>query len=424
MEESEHYVKKGIFSTLIDTTGKIVVSSIENYYKKKIAEKNREHETFLQANKYREESLLEYKKSENQLALNKEIIKESHRARLKEQKDYFLRWKGQMDYDFFLKHSWPLISPPEMLPHSFQNADLNSGQIPLLIICTGYPRKIAPIIESAINKLDQVLTSIDRNPKNHDQRTLLYTGGWRNDGNFKHLSGRAVVDILHNVLKGYPTLVLQPIYYEFENKISFNSSFWGLGSVDPPFTKNIFDISYSETSTTQEEKSVIVNKITAELAIITISVSDTYHLLEYNAMPQFRHLLEYKDIFNESLIPVYSSILPVREIFSAWALLNNGDNLILTPEIGAAFLNECISLSNIEDKTWVIKASNDLLNRNIPFKFLFADATKHDILFDKLEKNYQLLSILNELAWKCNLDYDSEIIEAWKFYINNSNIFK
>lgn len=442
-------IKEGI-STIMKSSAQIIISSIEHSYKKELAAKKfeyyvllgdqkfeydkllqykkLEHEKLLQYTKFEHDKLLEDKKFEhnkllederfkNARILNKEIIDNTHIARLNEQRDYFLCRKAEMNYDYFLKHSWPLISPPEMLLHTLQT-NSNPYQIPLLIIFAGYTQEIAPIIESIINKLDEILTSIDGYLKNQEQRTILYTRGWRSDEEFKHLNGQAVILNIFEILKGYPTLVLEPIYNKHFSKIFVNASFWSLGSKDPLIKKKVFEISYPDKSNSYENESALVSKMTAGLATVLVSISDMYNFLEYNRMPQIRHLIEYKEIFDNLLASEYNRILPEKEIFLAWCLLNNGNNLIVMPKVGASFLSEIAGLKNVENQLWITEAFNDILNNNIPFRLLIKNPSTYDRLYNELLKNYDLLSFLYEQARKCCLDENSDVIQAWKFFCN------
>jgi len=449
-------VTSGI-SALIDLVSKATTYSIEYYYKseiekqkleadlvredkkfenafilnREISDRKREIALLIEKKKFENTRILnneiidrikemylsiEDKKFENALTINNEIIDKTHILRLQEQRDYFLYIKGQMDYKFFLEHSWPLISPPDMLPYFTNHTTSIPCYIPLLIICTGYSQKIAPIIGDAINKLDQFLNATNEDIINQERRTILYTGGWRTDENFGQLQGNAILEILYKYLRGYPTLVLQPIYYESDNKISFNASFWGLGPNSPMVTKEIFNISYSGDSF-PEEKLILMKRITSGLAIASISISDTYHFLEYNSMPQFKLLLKNKDIFDDTLIPIKEWILMAKTCFSTWCRLNDGNNLLLMPEVGALFLDEYTNFSNSESQLWIIEESNNLFKENIHFRFLYENASNHNILFKELTKNYKLLSALYKLARKCMINQNSDIIQAWNFYI-------
>jgi hypothetical protein len=402
-------IVENIISTVIKSSAKLVTTSIEHSYKKEIEAKKFEYDQFL-----------ENLKSKNAISLNKEIIDRTHITRLKEQRDYFLCLKGEKEYEHFLKYSWPLISPPDVLLRILRT-NSNPNQIPLLIIFAGYSPEIANLFDSAINKLDEILTLNNGSLSSQEQRTILYKGGWRMDGNFGQANGTPYILNLFEALKGYPTLVFEPIYYKCDNKVSINIYFWSLGSIDYLINKNVFEISVPNTLNNFVDESLLVSKITAGLSTISVAVSDMYYFLEYNRIPQFRLLLEQKNFFDVNSLE-YHGILPNKEIFLNWSNLNNGNNLIFAPEVGASFLYECAYCENFKCQPWIIEAANNIFNGKVSYRYLFDDVSKRDILYNELNMNYQLLSILSKLAWRCKLEKDSDITKAWDFFCENSTI--
>ncbi|OPX87528.1 MAG: translocation protein TolB [Pelotomaculum sp. PtaB.Bin104] len=160
--------------------------------------------------------------------LQLEMARLSHEYRLAEQQASFNQQLEMMDWNHFYQHSWPLV----VSPLSFRCEPKPAGAEALpkislrVFVSNSKPSDYKSKVEDRVIQglYDFVSTHYEGSgPRPVD----FYDKGWRET----HKHGGAYIKSLNRMLKGQPTLIIDPVIEGDGEYLNLRVSFWGLGEI-------------------------------------------------------------------------------------------------------------------------------------------------------------------------------------------------
>ncbi|MEN6341166.1 MAG: SEL1-like repeat protein [Methanospirillum sp.] len=171
--------------------------------------------------------------------LQLELARLSHEHRLAEQQAHYTSQLAMRDWEHFYQHSWPLVVSPMMFRSEPAAGDGSIGEparIPLRVFISNAKQSEyrGQIEERVVQGLYDFVSRYY--PGSGPRPVTFYDGGWRET----HKHGGAFIQALNRVLKGQPTLVIDPMVEGSGEYLTLRASFWGLGEMGIPFEKSVF----------------------------------------------------------------------------------------------------------------------------------------------------------------------------------------
>ncbi len=285
---------------------------------------------------------LENHKTEQARNLAIEMAYLSHQFRLQEQKENFKHHVEQAYLKHHLDHAWPLrCTPPEI---SSLLSD-NPNHIPVFLVFTDPPKSIKGIVQSALSRTeDDINDFVNTTGKT---RFLNFLGGWKEAAD--NAQGEAFSKILHQSLKGYPTLLFRAEYHEDDERLVIKADFWGLGLAEHMISSKIAEFTFAGKDAGKEEKQEMIKNLNALFTSCAAATSDIYHFLEYNLPPETtKHLVWKKGLSQRFLAAGQDNSL--QATYLAWKQLHDGQTQLFFEE-GLRYLADCEEME--EHREWV-----------------------------------------------------------------------